>query len=90
MTERNFTTTVISDDDSSSCVIEIPFDPKPVFGKRRAAVLVTINDFSFPATIQFTNGQVFLHVTQAQRKGARIEGGQQIRVSLQSNSQAPE
>lgn len=85
MTERNFTTTVISDDDSSTCVIEIPFDPKSVFGKRQARVLVTINDFSFPATIRVANGQAFLNVTRAQREGARIDGGQKIRVSLSTD-----
>lgn len=85
MIERNFTTTVISDDDSTSCIIEIPFDPKPVFGKRQALVLVTINDFSFTSTIRVANGQAFLNVTRAQREGARIEGGQQIRVSLSTD-----
>ena len=43
MTTRSYDTTIISDDDSSMCAIDVPFDPKEVFGKVRAPVKVTLS-----------------------------------------------
>ncbi|MBZ0136037.1 MAG: YdeI/OmpD-associated family protein [Planctomycetes bacterium] len=83
MTERNFTTTVISDDDSSMCVVEIPFDPKVVFGKVRAPVKVTINGHTFRSTIARMGGQTFIPLRRRNREAAKVEGGQKIRVSLE-------
>ena len=83
MPERNFTTTVISDDDSSMCVIEIPFDPKEVFGKVRAPVKVTINGYTYRSTIARMNGQTFIPLRRSNREAAKVEGGQKIRVSLE-------
>ena len=51
MTTRSYDTTIISDDDSSMCAIDVPFDPKEVFGKVRAPVKVTLNSYTFRSTI---------------------------------------
>ena len=37
--------------DGSMCFIPVPFDPKPLFGKVRAPVKVTLNDYTYRSTI---------------------------------------
>jgi hypothetical protein len=81
--ERSFTTTIISDDDSSMCAIEVPFNPKEVFGKVRAAVRVTINDHTYRSTIARMGGQVWVPLGRSNREAAKVEGGQTVRVTLQ-------
>jgi hypothetical protein len=80
--ERSFTTTIISDDDSSMCAIEVPFDPKGVFGKVRAPVKVTINDHTYRSTIARMGGQVWIPLRRSNREAAKVEGGQTVRVTL--------
>jgi hypothetical protein len=81
--ERSFTTTIISDDDSSMCAIEVPFNPKEVFGKVRAPVKVTINDHTYRSTIARMGGQVWVPLRRSNREAAKVEGGQTVRVTLQ-------
>jgi hypothetical protein len=83
MIERSFTTTIIADDDSSMCAIEVPFDPKAVFGKVRAPVKVTINDHTFRSTIARYGIQCFIPLRRSNREAAKVEGGQTVRVTLQ-------
>ena len=83
MNVRNFTTTIISDDDSSMCAIEVPFDPKEVFGKVRAPVKVTINSHTFRSTIARMGGQTFIPLRRSNREAANVEGGQRVRVTLE-------
>jgi hypothetical protein len=82
MIERSFTTTIISDDDSSMCAIEVPFDPRGVFGKIRAPVKVTINGHTYRSTIARMGGQTFVPLRRSNREAARVEGGQTVRVTL--------
>ncbi|MCB9895817.1 MAG: DUF1905 domain-containing protein [Planctomycetes bacterium] len=83
MTTRNFTTTIISDDDSSMCAIEVPFDPKEVFGKVRAPVKVTINSHTFRSTIARMGGQTFIPLRRSNREAAKVAGGERVRVTLE-------
>jgi hypothetical protein len=87
MTIRNFTTTIISDDDSSMCAIEVPFDPKEVFGKVRAPVKVTINSHTFRSTIARMGGQTFIPLRRSNREAAGVEGGQRVRVTLELDTE---
>ena len=87
MTVRNFTTTIISDDDSSMCAIEIPFDPKEVFGKVRTPVKVTINSHTFRSTIARMGGQTFIPLRRSNREAAGVEGGQRVRVTLELDTE---
>jgi hypothetical protein len=80
--ERSFTTTIISDDDSSMCAIEVPFDPREVFGKVRAPVRVTINDHTYRSTIARMGGQTWIPLRRSNREAAKVEGGQTVRVTL--------
>lgn len=83
MTVRNYTTTIIADDDSSMCAIEVPFDPRPVFGRVRAPVKVTLNSYTFRSTIARVNGQTFIPLRRSNREAAGVQGGQLVRVTLE-------
>lgn len=37
--------------DGSKCFVPVPFDPKAVFGKVRAPVLVQLNGYTYRSTI---------------------------------------
>ncbi|MEZ5992146.1 MAG: YdeI/OmpD-associated family protein [Planctomycetota bacterium] len=87
MTVRNYTTTIISDDDSSMCAIEVPFDPRPVFGKLRAPVKVTINSHTYRSTIACMNGQAFIPLRRSHREAAGVVGGETIRVTLELDTE---
>lgn len=43
VTRKTFKTTLWRE--GSACLIPVPFDPKPVFGKVRAPVVVTLNGY---------------------------------------------
>ncbi|MCA8911361.1 MAG: DUF1905 domain-containing protein [Planctomycetes bacterium] len=83
MTTRSYDTTIISDDDSSMCAIDVPFDPKEVFGKVRAPVKVTLNSYTFRSTIARMDGQTFIPLRKSNREAAGVVGGQEVRVTLE-------
>jgi hypothetical protein len=83
VTVRNYTTTIIADDDSSMCAIEVPFDPRPVFGRVRAPVKVTLNSYTFRSTIARVNGQTFIPLRRSNREAAGVQGGQLVRITLE-------
>jgi hypothetical protein len=47
--KRTFKTTIVRD--GAICFIPIPFDPKPVFGKLRAPVKVSLRGHTYRSTI---------------------------------------
>lgn len=47
--KKSFKTTIVRE--QSLCFIPVPFDPKLVFGKVRAPVVVTLNGYSYRSTI---------------------------------------
>ena len=47
--KKTFTTTIVRD--GSMCFVPIPFDPKPVFGRLRAPVKVTLGRHTYRSTI---------------------------------------
>lgn len=49
MVAKTFKVTLFRDD--GVCFIPIPFDPKPIFGKVRVAVRVTLNGYTYRSTI---------------------------------------
>ena len=47
--KKTFRATIVRD--GSACFIPVPFDPRPVFGKVRAPVEVTLNGYTYRSTI---------------------------------------
>jgi hypothetical protein len=83
MTKQQFSTTLIRDDETSGCAIELPFEPKEAFGKFRAPVCVEINDHLFRTTTFQKGGRDFVAVNRANREAAGIEVGDTISAEME-------
>ncbi len=69
--------------------IEVPFDPKPVFGKVRAPVRVTVNGgYTFRSTIAAMGGPCcFIPLRRSNREAAGVSGGEMVTVTLTLDTQ---
>src|SRR6185295_6273578 len=81
MTTKTFKTTIVRD--GSMCFISVPFDPKPVFGKVRAPVTVTLNGYSYRSTIAAMGNGPCLPLRKSNREAAGLEGGETLSVTLE-------
>lgn len=77
---KTFRATIVRD--GSMCFIPLTFDPKPVFGKIRAPVKVTLNGYTFRSTIAAMGGPPCIPLRKSNREAAGLEGGESIRVRL--------
>jgi hypothetical protein len=80
MTTKSYTTTIVRE--GSMCYIPVPFDPKPVFGKVRAPVVVTLNGYSYRSTIASMGGTVCIPLRRSNREAAGLEGNETLQVRL--------
>lgn len=67
--------------------IEIPFDPREVFGSGRPPVRGTVNGFPFRSTLGRRGGQWYMVVNRAVREGARAEAGQRVLVEMERDDE---
>ena len=81
MAGKTFTTTLVRD--GAMCFIPVPFDPKPVFGKVRAPVKVTVNGYTYPSTIAAMGGTICIPLRRSNREAAGLEGGETLSVKLE-------
>lgn len=88
MASRTFTTTIVRE--GSMCCIEVPFDPRAVFGKVRAPVTVTLNGYTFRSTIASMGGPPFVPLRKSHREAAGLDGGETIEVRLELDTEARE
>jgi hypothetical protein len=79
--KRAFETTIVRD--GSTCFIPVPFDPRPVFGKVRAPVRVTLNGYSFRSTIASMGNGPCVPLRRSNREAAGLDGGETLRVVLE-------
>jgi hypothetical protein len=77
---KTFKTTVVRD--GSMCLIPLPFDPKPVFGKVRAPVKVTVNGYTYRSTIAAMGGPPCVPLRKSNREAAGLEGGETVDVRI--------
>jgi hypothetical protein len=80
MTAKTYTTTILRD--GAMCAIPVPFDPKPVFGRVRAPVTVTLNGYTFRSTIAAMGGPCFIPLRRSHREAAGLEGTERLTVAL--------
>jgi len=66
----------------SAGFIELPFDPKKMFGKVRAPVKVTLNGFTFRTTIAAMGGPPCIGMRTSWREAAGLEGGETVEVRV--------
>ena len=78
---RTYTTTLLRD--GSMCAIPVPFDPKPIFGKVRAPVRVTLNGYSYRSTIAAMGGPLLIPLRRSHREAAGLEGGETLKVTIE-------
>jgi hypothetical protein len=73
--------------DDPMCYIEVPFDPKAVFGKVRAPVKVTVNGYSYRSTLAAMGGPVCILLRRSHREAAGLEGGEVVSVRLELDNE---
>jgi hypothetical protein len=78
--KKTFKATIVRE--GSMCFIPIPFDPRPVFGKVRAAVTVTLNGYTYRSTIASMGDGPCLPLRKSNREAAGLEGGERLDVTL--------
>src|SRR5262245_22560465 len=81
MAKKTFTTTIFRD--NSLCFVPVPFDPKPVFGKVRAPVKVTLNGYTYRSTIASMGSGPCIPLRKSNREAAGLEGGETLKVTLE-------
>ena len=74
----------------SAGYIELPFDPKEVFGKVRAPVKVTLNGYTFRTTIAAMGGPPCIGIRTSYREAARLEGGEKVEVRVDLDTERRE
>lgn len=80
MKSKTFKTTIVRD--GSMCFIPVPFDPRPVFGKVRAPVKVTLNGYTYRSTIAAMGGTTCIPLRRSNREAAGLDGGETLDVTL--------
>ncbi len=87
MTTQTFATHLTQDDGSVACGIQLPFNPKDVYGRVRAPVRApvraTINGFTFRTTTCSMSGAYWIPVNKGNREAAGISAGDKIKVRLE-------
>lgn len=77
---KTFRTTIVRD--GSLCIIPLTFDPKPIFGKVRAPVKVTMNGYTYRSTIAAMGGPPCIPLRKSHREAAGLVGGETLTVRL--------
>lgn len=65
------------------CFIPVSFDPRAVFGKVRAPVIVTLNGYSYRSTITTKSPGPCLPLRRSNREAAGLEGDETLWVTLE-------
>ena len=86
MPAKTFTTTIIRS--GSMCTIQVPFDPREVFGRARAPVKVTVRGYTYRSTIALMGGPPFIPLRRSHRDAAGLEGTERVRVRLELDDDA--
>lgn len=88
MSSKTYKTKIYRDE--SMCYIPVPFDPKPVFGKVRAPVKVTVNGYTYRSTIAAMGGTVCIPLRKSNREAAGLEGNETVEVRLDLDTEKRE
>jgi hypothetical protein len=81
--KKTFKAILIKDEETSGCGIDLPFNPKEVFGKARTPVNVMINGYTFRTTTFCMGGRNFIGISKINRDGAGIVAGEKITVTME-------
>lgn len=79
---RTYETTIQGDGGTTMGAIDVPFDPKAVFGAVRAPVVVTIGGYRYRSTIFRMHGQTWVPLRASNQQAAGVKLGDSVRVTL--------
>jgi hypothetical protein len=80
MTSKTFKVKIVRD--GPMCFIPVTFDPKPVFGKVRVPVRVTLNGYTYRSTIAVMGGSPCIPLRKSNREAAGLTGDETLEVKL--------
>jgi hypothetical protein len=86
--KKTFKTTIVRE--GSMYFIPVSFDPKPVFGKVRAPVKVTLNGYTYRSTIASMGNLVAIPLRRSNREAAGLQGGEALEVTLELDAEKRE
>lgn len=86
--KKTFLTTLVRN--GSMCFIPVPFDPRPVFGKVRAPVKVTLGGHTYRSTIASMGEGPCLPLRRSNREAAKLEGNERLKVTLELDEEKRE
>jgi Bacteriocin-protection, YdeI or OmpD-Associated/Domain of unknown function (DUF1905) len=66
-----------------AAAIEVPFDPRAVFGRVRAPIRVTINGHTFRTTIARMGGRTFIGLNREVRQATGVADGGHVQVTVE-------
>lgn len=72
------------------CFIPLTFDPRPLFGKIRVPVKVTVNGYTYRSTIAAMGGPPCIPLRRSNREAAGLEGGETLLVTLELDTEKRE
>jgi hypothetical protein len=88
MPSKTFRATIVRE--GSMCFIPLTFDPKPVFGKVRAPVKVTVNGYTYRSTIAAMGGPPCVPLRKSHREAAGLHGNETMTVRLDLDTEKRE
>ena len=80
MISKTFRTTLLHEGNLTG--IEVPFDPKTVFGKTRVPVKVTLNGYTYRSTIASMGDCFLIPLRKSNREAAGLTGDETLDVRL--------
>lgn len=88
MSSKTFKTKLLRDGEMTA--IEVPFDPKPVFGNVRAPVKVTLNGYTYRSTIAAMGGRFLIPLRKSNREAAGLTGDETLDIRLDLDTEVRE
>src|SRR2546421_7835853 len=88
MSSKTFRTKIVRE--GSMCFVPLTFDPKPVFGKVRAPVKVTLNGYTYRSTIAAMGNGPCIPLRRSNREAADLDGSETLQVTLELDAEKRE
>jgi hypothetical protein len=85
MAAKQFKTTLVQK--GPMCFIRVPFDVKPVFGKARPPVKVTLNGYTYRSTIASMGNGPCIPLRKSNREAAGLQGNETLEVRLELDTE---
>ena len=82
---RTFTATLGETEAGSVALVELPFDPRAVFGKARAPVTVTVRGVVLRTTVATYGGRAYIGLRREIRERAKLVSGTRLRIQIEAD-----